>query len=41
MESKTMAMEDLALRANENASEKIISELWSCRANSKRIKELA
>ncbi len=36
---KQWQWEDLALRANENASGKIISEQWSCHANSKRIKK--
>jgi 5-methylcytosine-specific restriction protein A len=35
---KQWQWEDLGLRANENASGKIISERWSCHANSKRIK---
>jgi 5-methylcytosine-specific restriction protein A len=36
---KQWQWEDLALWANENASGKIISERWSCHANSKQIKK--
>jgi 5-methylcytosine-specific restriction protein A len=36
---KQWQWEDLALRANENASGEIISERWSCHANSKKIKK--
>jgi 5-methylcytosine-specific restriction protein A len=36
---KQWEWKDLALRANENASGKIISERWSCHANSKRIEK--
>lgn len=36
---KQWQWKDLALRANENASGRIVSERWSCHANSKRIRK--
>jgi 5-methylcytosine-specific restriction protein A len=36
---KQWTWEDLALRANDSASGKIVAERWSCHANAKRIKK--